>query len=58
MAVGVTIGTCARAQLNLFDLDADKIERVRGVAQDLQYTLEGNHAIKSPVDVLYTPLRK
>jgi hypothetical protein len=52
------IGTCARAALNLFDLNLDKVEAVRKAPVEAQYSISGNKIAKTPADVVYTPLRK
>jgi hypothetical protein len=52
------IGTCARAVLNLFDLNPEKVTATQIAPVEKQYTLSGNKVTKTPVEVLYTPLRK
>lgn len=53
-----TVGQCARAVLTIFDRDRAAVEQLRQVPVELQYSLENNRVGKTPVDVVYSPLRQ
>jgi hypothetical protein len=55
--VGNTVGNCARALLNIFDLNPAKVQLAQEAPLDLQYTVEGNIVAKTPEQVRFTPLR-
>jgi hypothetical protein len=51
------VGTCARALLNIFALDTEKVNEIKRSPVENQYTVENNQVEKAPESVRYTPLR-
>jgi hypothetical protein len=56
--VGNSVGTCARAVVNIFIPTEEKLREVQRFPTEVQYTVEGNTVAKSPELVRYTVQKK